>query len=177
MTQGPLELSAADLREFAAAGQSLGNIAGTEGSNITDLFQTVQKWLELFEQFSGSVDRFGATISRLRSQDGLGPPDQGGSFFPQGQVIDAGVYRPPPPPPPPPPTQQEAPDAPMESQPDTKQFEALELYQLALGNLAKLAESMPDLKVADALALARSNKDLVLDAINTELEKKLNAGD
>jgi hypothetical protein len=65
----------------------------------------------------------------------------------------------------------------MESQPDTKQFEAIELYQLALGNLAKLAESMPDLKVADALALARSNKDLVLDAINTELEKKLNAGD
>ena len=64
----------------------------------------------------------------------------------------------------------------MEPQPDTKQFEAIELYQLALGNLAKLAESMPDLKVADALALARSNKDMVLDAINTELEK-LNAGD
>ena len=63
----------------------------------------------------------------------------------------------------------------MESQPDAKQFEAIELYQLALGNLAKLAESMPDLKVADALALARSNKDMVLNAINTELEK-LNAG-
>ena len=101
MMQNPLDLTQTDLQGLMEAGQTLANIPGVGGGSsplggVGELLETLQKGLNMFDQFQGSVEKFGTTIAKLRSAEGLGidPPAQGG-FFPSGQIIDGGVYQPP----------------------------------------------------------------------------------
>ena len=101
MMQNPLDLTQGDLQGLMDAGQTVANITGGGGGSsplggVGELLETIQKGLNMFEQFQGSVEKFGTTIAKLRSAEGLGidPPAQGG-FFPSGQIIEGGVYRPP----------------------------------------------------------------------------------
>jgi len=113
----------------------------------------------------GWAEKFGTTIAKLRSAEGLGidPPAQGG-FFPAGPIIEGGVYQPPeravniPSPAPEPEPQPEPAPAPT--------VDPVRIYSKALGWLASLPEEMT---MKEALELARENKGMVLGAIEKEL--------
>ena len=178
MTQNPLDLTQGDLRGLMEAGQTLANIPGVGGGSsplggVGELLETLQKGLNLFEQFTGSVEKFGTTITKLRSAEGLGidPPAQGG-FFPAGQIIEGGVYTPPertvnaPSPDPEPVPAPEPGPAPK--------VEPVKVYAKALGWLASLPEEMT---MKEALELARENKGMILGAIEKELPNLLGVND
>jgi len=183
MMQNPLDLSQGDLQGLMDAGQTVANITGGGGGSsplggVGELLETIQKGLNMFEQFQGSVEKFGTTIAKLRSAEGLGidPPAQGG-FFPSGQIIEGGVYRPP----------ERTVTTPSEPEPEplpepgpTPTVEPIKLYSTMLGYLSKLADKdspFKDLTLKDALELARANKTLVLGAIEEELPKLLGSDD
>ena len=175
MMQNPLDLSQTDLRGLMEAGQTLANIPGVGGGSsplggVGELLETLQKGLNMFEQFQGSVEKFGTTIAKLRGAEGLGidQPAQG-SFFPPGQVIDANVYRAPQavtnPTPDPEPEPEPAPPPTMQP---------VKIYAKALGWLASLPGEMT---MKEALELARENKGLILGAIESELPNLLGSDD
>jgi hypothetical protein len=175
MTQNPLDLTQGDLQGLMEAGQTLANIPGVGGGSsplggVGELLETIQKGLNMFEQFQGSVEKFGTTIAKLRSAEGLGidPPAQGG-FFPSGPVIDAGVYRPP--------VTTPTPEPGPEPQPvpgPAPTVEPIKIYAKALGWLAELPG---DMTMKEALELARENKGMVLGAIEKELPNLLGSDD
>ena len=162
--QNPLDFTQGDLAGLMEAGQTIANIPGVGGGS-SPLGDTVQKGLNMFEQFQQSVDKFGTTIARLRGAEGLGQPAQGG--FPTGQIIEGGVYRPPeqvtttPSDPVPPPEPEPVPA-----------IQPVKVYAKALGWLAQLP---PDMTMKEALELARSNKGMILGAIEKELPDLLSA--
>jgi len=171
--QNPLDLTQGDLQGLMEAGQTLANIPGVGGGSsplggVGELLETIQKGLNMFEQFQGSVEKFGTTIAKLRSAEGLGidPPAQGG-FFPAGPVIDAGVYRPPVTTPTP------EPEPPPEPGP-APTVEPMKIYAKALGWLAELPG---DMTMKEALELARSNKSMILGAIEKELPNLIGSDD
>jgi len=168
--QNPLDFTQGDLAGLMEAGQTIANMPGIGGGSsplggVSELLDTVQKGLNMFEQFQQSVDKFGTTIAKLRGAEGLGQPAQGG--FPTGQIIEGGVYRPPdqvtttPPVPDPAPEPEPAPA-----------IQPVKVYAKALGWLAQLPE---DMTMKEALELARSNKGMILGAIEKELPDLLSA--
>ena len=168
--QNPLDFTQGDLAGLMEAGQTIANLPGVGGGSsplggVGERRDTVQKGLNMFEQFQQSVDKFGTTIAKLRGAEGLGQPAQGG--FPTGQIIEGGVYRPPdqvtttPPVPDPAPEPEPAPA-----------IQPVKVYAKALGWLAQLPE---DMTMKEALELARSNKGMILGAIEKELPDLLSA--
>jgi len=178
MMQNPLDLTQGDLQGLMEAGQTLTNIPGVGGGSsplggVGELLETIQKGLNMFEQFQGSVEKFGTTIAKLRSAEGLGidPPAQGG-FFPAGQIIEGGVYQPP---------QQTvnipSPTPEPEPQPEpapTPTVDPVKIYSKALGWLASLPEEMT---MKEALEMARDHKGMILGAIEKELPNFLGSED
>ena len=174
--QNPLDLTQGDLQGLMEAGQTLANIPGVGGGSsslggVGELLETIQKGLNMFDQFQGSVEKFGTTIAKLRSAEGLGidQPAQG-SFFPTGQVIDGDLYRPPDRP-------ITTPSPEPEPQPEpapAPTVDPLRIYSKALGWLASLPEEMT---MKEALEMARDNKGLVLGAIAKELPNLIGSDD
>jgi len=168
MMQNPLDLSQTDLRGLMEAGQTIANIPGVGGGSsplggVGELLDTAERAFALFDRFNKGVEQFGSTIAKLRGAEGLGvdQPAQG-SFFPAGQVIDHELYRPPErtvTTPHPEPEPEPEPDPPATMQP-------IKIYAKALGWLADLP---PEMTMKEALELARSNKGLILGAIEKEL--------
>jgi hypothetical protein len=174
MMQNPLDLTQGDLRGLMEGVQTLANIPGVGGGSsplggIGELLETLQKGLNLFEQFTGSVEKFGTTITKLRSAEGLGidPPAES-AFFPAGQIIDGGVYTPPE-------RTVNTPGPDQEPVPGpAPTVEPVKIYAKALGWLA----SMPgEMTMSEALELARDNKSMILGAIEKELPNLLGADD
>ena len=168
--QNPLDFTQGDLAGLMEAGQTIANMPGISGGSsplggVGELLDTVQKGLNMFEQFQQSVDKFGITIAKLRGAEGLGQPAQGG--FPTGQIIEGGVYRPPD-------QVTTTPTDPVPA-PDPEPVPAVQpvkVYAKALGWLAQLPE---DMTMKEALELARSNKGMILGAIEKELPDLLRA--
>ena len=168
--QNPLDFTQGDLAGLMEAGQTIANMPGVGGGSsplggVSELLDTVQKGLNMFEQFQQSVDKFGTTIARLRGAEGLGQPAQGG--FPIGQVVEGGVYRPP----------DQVTTTPSDPVPAPEPepvptIKPQQIYRKALGWLAQLPEEMT---MKEALELARSNKGMILGAIEKELPDLLSA--
>ena len=168
--QNPLDFTQGDLAGLMEAGQTIANMPGVGGGSsplggVSELLDTVQKGLNMFEQFQQSVDKFGTTIARLRGAEGLGQPAQGG--FPIGQVVEGGVYRPP----------DQVTTTPSDPVPAPEPepvpaIQPVKVYAKALGWLAHLPE---DMTMKEALELARSNKGMILGAIEKELPDLLSA--
>jgi|TARA_R110002020_G_scaffold358930_1_gene571696 hypothetical protein len=170
--QNPLDFTQSDLAGLMEAGQTIANLPGVGGGSsplggISELLDTVQKGLNMFEQFQQSVDKFGTTIARLRGAEGLGQPEQSG-FFPPGQVVEGNmVYRPP----------DQVTTTPTNPEPASEPepvpaVQPVEVYAKALGWLAKLP---PEMTMKEALELAKSNKGMILGAIEKELPDLLRA--
>ena len=171
MTMGnqiPLDLTQANLGGLMEAGQAIANIPGAAGGSsplggIGDMLNTVERVLNLANQFNDSFDRFGMTIAKFRGMDMPGMQQDHGAFFPQGQVIDAEVYRPPS-------TVTtdlaDPPTSATEPAPVIPTVEPINVYSKALGWLAQLPE---DMTMKEALELARTNKGMILGAIEKEL--------
>ena len=175
MMQNPLDLSQTDLRGLMEGVQTVANIPGVGGGSsplggVSELLDTAERFFNLFDRFNAGVNQFGTTITKLRGAEGLGidQPAQG-SFFPPGQVIDAGVYTPPQtvttPRPDPEPEPEPAPPATVQP---------VKIYAKALGWLASLPGEMT---MKEALELARENKGLILGAIESELPNLLGSND
>jgi len=171
MMQNPLDLTQGDLQGLMEAGQTLANIPGVGGGSsplggVGELINQGERFLNLWGQFNEHLTKSGEMIFKLRSAEGLGidPPAQG-SFFPAGPVIDAGVYRPPvtTPTPEPEPVPGPAPTV-----------EPIKIYAKALGWLAELPG---DMTMKEALELARSNKGMILGAIEKELPNLIGTDD
>tara|TARA_R110002110_G_C13170882_1_gene692693 strand:+ start:203 stop:745 length:543 start_codon:yes stop_codon:yes gene_type:complete len=166
--RNPLDFTQGDLAGLMEAGQTIANMPGVGGGSsplggVSELLDTVQKGLNMFEQFQQSVDKFGTTIARLRGAEGLGQPTQSG-FFPPGQVVEGNVvYRPPDQVTPTPSDPVPAPAPEPEPVPAIK---PQQIYSKALGWLAQLPE---DMTMKEALKLARDNKGMILGAIEKEL--------
>jgi len=176
--QNPLDLTQGDLQGLMEAGQTLANIPGVGGGSsplggVGELLETIQKGLNMFEQFQGSVEKFGTTIAKLRSAEGLGIDQSAqGGFFPTGQVIEGGVFRPPEqtvnipsPAPEPEPQPEPAP---------TPTVDPVRIYSKALGWLASLPEEMT---MKEALEMARDHKGMILGAIEKELPSLIGSDD
>jgi hypothetical protein len=173
MMQDPLDLTQGDLQGLMEAGQTLANIPGVGGGNsslggVGELLNTGERLLNLWGQFNEHLTKSGDMIVKLRSAEGLGidPPAQG-SFFPAGPVIEAGVYRPPVTTPTP------EPEPPPEPGP-APTVEPIKIYAKALGWLAELPG---DMTMKEALELARSNKGMILGAIEKELPNLIGTDD
>jgi len=170
--QNPLDFTQGDLAGLMEAGQTIANMPGVGGGSsplggVSELLDTVQKGLNMFEQFQQSVDKFGTTIARLRGAEGLGQPAQSG-FFPPGQVVEGNVvYRPP----------DQVTTTPSDPVPAPEPepvpaIQPVKVYAKALGWLAQLPENMT---MKEALQLARENKGMILGAIEKELPDLLSA--
>ena len=168
--ENPMDFTQGDLAGLMDAGQALVNMPGvSSGSSpmggIGEMLDTVQRILNMAGQFNDSVDRFGSTIAKFKGMDmpGMNQPQETG-FFPTGQVIDGDLYRPPdrpitmPSPEPEPVPGPEPTPVPV--------LEPQKIYSKALGWLAQLPENMT---MKEALELARSNKGMILGAIEKEL--------
>jgi len=170
--QNPLDLTQASLGSLMEAGQTIANLPGAGGGSsplggLGEMLDTFQRVLDMAGQFTDRVDHFGNVINKYRNLDmsGMNQEDQGP--FPQGQVVDSTVvYRPPDnmtttPSPEPVPSPEPAPTV-----------EPQKVYSKALGWLAQLPE---DMTMKEALELARSNKGMILGAIEKELPDLLGA--
>jgi hypothetical protein len=173
MMQNPLDLTQGDLPGLMEAGQTLANIPGVGGGSsplggVGELINQGERLLNLWGQFNEHLTKSGDMIVKLRSAEGLGidPPAQG-SFFPAGPVIEGAVYRPPvTTPTPEPKPQPEGGPAPT--------VEPIKIYAKALGWLAELPG---DMTMKEALELARSNKGMILGAIEKELPNLIGSDD
>ena len=131
-----------------------------------------ERLLNLWGQFNQHLTKSGDMIMKLRSAEGLGidPPAQG-SFFPSGQIIESGVSQPP-----------ERPvTTPSEPEPEplpepgpAPTVAPIKIYAKALGWLAELPG---DMTMKEALELARSNKGMILGAIEKELPNLIGSED
>lgn len=171
--QNPLDFTQGDLAGLMEAGQTIANIPGVGGGSspmggLGDMINLAEKAMNLFGQFNDNLDKFGNLIIKVRGADALGisQPAQGG--FPSGQIIEGGVYRPPDqvtttPTPDPVPTPEPEP---------VPAVQPVKVYAKALGWLAQLP---PDMTMKEALELARTNKGMILGAIEKELPDLLGA--
>jgi len=164
----PLDLTQANLGSFMEAGQAIASIPGVTGGSspmggIGEMLNTVERVLNLANQFNDSFDRFGMTIAKFRGMDMPGMQQDQGGFFSQGQVIDADIYRPPSTV-----TTDVTEPHPKPTEPDSVPaiVEPQQIYSKALGWLAQLPEEMT---MKEALELARTNKGMILGAIEKEL--------
>jgi|TARA_R110000824_G_scaffold42056_4_gene124385 hypothetical protein len=164
----PLDLTQANLGGLMEAGQAIANIPGATGGSsplggIGDMLNTVERVLNLANQFNDSFDRFGMTIAKFKGMDMPGLQQDQGGFFPQGQVIDGDIYRPPSTV-----TADITEPKPRPTEPDQEPttVEPIKVYSKALGWLAQLPE---DMTMKEALELARTNKGMILGAIEKEL--------
>jgi hypothetical protein len=169
--QNPLDFTQGDLAGLMEAGQTIANMPGIGGGSsplggVGELLDTVQKGLNMFEQFQQSVDKFGTTIAKLRGAEGHGQPAQGVGF-PTGQIIEGGVYRPPAQV-----TTTPSDPAPAPEPEPVPAVQPVKVYAKALGWLAQLP---PEMTMKEALELARSNKGMILGAIEKELPDLLSA--
>ena len=170
--QNPLDFTQGDLAGLMEAGQTIANMPGVGGGSsplggVSELLDTVQKGLNMFEQFQQSVDKFGTTIARLRGAEGLGQPTQSG-LFPPGQVVEGNVvYRPPDQV-----TTTTSNPVPAPEPEPVPAVQPVKVYAKALGWLAQLPE---DMTMKEALQLARENKGMILGAIEKELPDLLSA--
>jgi len=168
--ENPMDFTQGDLAGLMDAGQALVNMPGVGGGSsplggIGEMLDTVQRILDIAGQFNERVDGFAGTIAKYRGMDmpGMNQPQEAG-FFPVGQVIDGDLYRPPerpitmPSPEPEPVPGPEPTPVPV--------LEPQKIYSKALGWLAQLPENMT---MKEALELARSNKGMILGAIEKEL--------
>ena len=172
--ENPMDFTQSDLAGLMEAGQTLVNMPGVSGGSspmggIGEMLDTVQRILNMAGQFNDSVDRFGTTIARFKGMDMPGmnqqAPDQ---FFPPGQVIDGDLYRPPERP-----ISMPSPEPDAVADPEPAQvLEPQKIYSKALGWLAQLPG---DMTMKEALELARSNKGMILGAIEKELPDLLGA--
>ena len=174
--QNPLDFTQGDLAGLMEAGQTIANMPGVGGGSsplggVSELLDTVQKGLNMFEQFQQSVDKFGTTIARLRGAEGLGQPAQSG-FFPPGQVVEGNVVYRPPDQVTPTPTNPEPTPGPAPAPEPVPTIKPQQIFRKALGWLAQLPEEMT---MKEALELARSNKGMILGAIEKELPDLLSA--
>ena len=167
MMQNPLDLTQGDLQGLMEAGQTLANIPGVGGGSsplggVGELINQGERLLNRWGQFNEHLTKSGDMIVKLRSAEGLGidPPAQGG-FFPSGPVIDAGVYRPPV-------------TTPTPEPGPAPTVEPIKIYAKALGWLAELPG---DMTMKEALELARSNKGMILGAIEKELPNLIGSDD
>jgi hypothetical protein len=172
--QNPLDLTQTDLRGLMEGVQTVANIPGVGGGSsplggVSELLDTAERFFNLFDRFNVGVNQFSTTITKLRGAEGLGidQPAQGG-FFPAGQVIDADpVYRPP--------VTTPTPEPEPEPEPvPTPTIAPIKIYAKALGWLAELPGEMT---MKEALELARSNKGMILGAIENELPNLLGVDD
>ena len=176
MMQEPLNLTQADLPGLMEVGRAVSSIPGASGADsplggIGDFFNTLQQGLDLWGQLNHRVAESGLTIAKLRSVEQLGVQQDQGDFFPAGQVVEpGGVYRPPEP-------AQSQPDpgagSPPVPGPDpVQELQPIDLYKTMLKYLKELAESdspFKDLTLKEAFQLAKDNKGIVIQAIETEL--------
>ena len=175
--QNPLDFTQGDLAGLMEAGQTIANLPGVGGGSsplggIGNALDTFQRILELAGDFTTKVDHFQTVIAKYRGMDMPGmnqQPEQGG-FFPAGQVVEGNmVYRPPdqvtttPTNPEPTPAPQPEP---------VPAVQPVKVYAKALGWLAQLP---PEMTMKEALELARSNKGMILGAIEKELPDLLSA--
>ena len=177
MMQNPLDLTQGDLQGLMEAGQTLANIPGVGGGSsplggVGELINQGERLLNLWGQFNQHLTKSGDMIMKLRSAEGLGidPPAQGG-FFPSGQIIEGGVYQPP----------ERTVTTPSEPEPEplpepgpAPTVEPIKIYAKALGWLAELPG---DMTMKEALELARSNKGMILGAIEKELPNLIGSED
>ena len=92
----PLDLTQANLGGLMEAGQAITNIPGAAGGSsplggIGDMLNTVERVLNLANQFNDSFDRFGMTIAKFKGMAMPGLQQDNGGFFPKAQVIDGDI--------------------------------------------------------------------------------------
>ena len=177
MMQNPLDLSQADLSGLMEVGQTVADVSSIGGSNsplggVGELLNTVERILNVWGQVNHKVNESRMTIAKLRGM--IDPQAQGGSI-PSGQVVDATVYRPVDSPPITLPSPDEPPKEPEPAPAPT--VEPMRLYATMLRYLKDVSEAFPELTMAEALELARSQKTLIINAIEEELPKLLNSDD
>ena len=175
MMQEPLSLTQSDLPGLMEVGRAVSSIPGASGPDsplggIGDFFNTIERGLNLWDQINKRVAESGMTIAKLRSVEQLGIQQDQGNFFPAGQVIEpGGVYRPPDLAPP----QPDQGAGLLFSGPDpARELQPIDLYKTMLKYLKELAESdspFKDLTLGEAFQLAKDNKGIVIQAIETEL--------
>ena len=172
--QHPLDLTQTDLRGLMEGVQTVANIPGVGGGSsplggFSELLDTAERFFNLFDRFNAGASQFTTTMTKLRGAEALGidQPAQG-SFFPAGPVIDADpVYRPP--------VTTPTPEPQPEPEPvPTPTIAPIKIYAKALGWLAELPAEMT---MKEALELARSNKGMILGAIENELPNLLGSDD
>ena len=173
--QDPLDLTQTGLRGLMEAGQALTNIPGVGGGSsplggIGQMLDTVERILDIAGRFNERVDGFAGTIAKYRGMDMPGMNQQPeGQFFPAaGPIIDGDLYRPPERA-----TTMPSPEPVPEPEPvPVPGVQPIKVYAKALGWLAQLPE---DMTMKEALQLARSNKGMILGAIERELPDLLGA--
>ena len=171
--QNPLDFTQGDLAGLMEAGQTIANMPGIGGGSsplggLGDMLDMAQRVLNLAGDFTTKVDNFQTVIAKYR---GMGMPgmnqQQESGFPPSGQIIEGGVYRPP----------AQVTTTPSEPVPAPEPepvpaVQPVKVYAKALGWLAQLP---PDMTMKEALELARSNKGMILGAIEKELPDLLSA--
>ena len=176
MMQEPLSLTQADLPGLMEVGRAVSSIPGARGPDsplggIGDFFSTIDRGLNLWDQINRRVAESGLTIAKLRSVEQLGVQQDQGDFFPPGQVIEpGGVYRPPERPQPEPDPGAGLP--PYSGPVRAPQLQPIDLYKTMLKYLKELAEGESPFKkltLEEAFQLAKDNKGIVIQAIETEL--------
>jgi hypothetical protein len=165
--QNPLDFTQADLAGLMEAGQTIANLPGVGGGSsplggLGEMLDMAQRVLNLAGDFTTKVDNFQTVIAKYR---GMGMPgmnqQQESGFPPSGQIIEGGVYRPP----------EQVTTTPSDHVPPPEPepvptIKPQQIYSKALGWLAQLP---PDMTMKEALELARSNKGMILGAIEKEL--------
>jgi len=172
--QNPLDFTQGDLAGLMEAGQTIANMPGIGGGSsplggLGDMLDMAQRVLNLAGDFTTKVDNFQTVIAKYR---GMGMPgmnqQQESGFFPPGQVVEGNVvYRPP----------DQVTTTPSDPVPTPEPepvpaVQPVKVYAKALGWLAQLPEEMT---MKEALELARSNKGMILGAIEKELPDLLSA--
>ena len=176
MMQEPLDLTQADLPGLMEVGKAVASIPGASGPDsplggIGDFFNTIERGLNLWDQINRRVAESGMTIAKLRSVEQLGMQQEPSGFQAAGPVVEpGGVYRP---------SEQVLPQPdhgagspPVSGPGPALELQPIDLYKTMLKYLKELAESdspFKDLTLKEAFQLAKENKGIVIQAIETEL--------
>jgi len=170
--QNPLDFTQGDLAGLMEAGQTIANMPGVGGGSsplggLGEMLDMAQRVLNLAGDFTTKVDNFQTVIAKYRGMGMPGMNQQQEGGFPIGQVVEGGVYRPP----------DQVTTTPSDPVPAPEPepvpaVQPVKVYAKALGWLAQLP---PEMTMKEALELARSNKGMILGAIEKELPDLLGA--